>query len=499
MVKTSSAERAYRTSIFITLIVVFLICFGLGLAALLMTGVLYTKTNTGEVCSNCDGIVNTIFTDNDTLSPIDSQSLTFHGINGIRVNLANPVIIVDDKRWLTEYVVRSDGTGEFLHPIDAYNQAILDGRGGDGLPAVLIIGPGTYSFGDTQFPITQTGISWVSLPAAAGATSNVIFTATSSTGGILVDAVLNFTRFVLFQGINFGAIGDSVGFLLNHTQGQCQLISCSSLDSNFRIVTGQAGFFTILGATQCVFQPIPPNDFVKTSGPNAVIVFKDTTILQLGFGVPVTVGGYLFNLAEGVSSCQLTNCFVIIGHYNAIFNSPVSGLGFSSGGVIGIRESEIQLNDGNPTLSVLIHTGTFRLFIISSTFVIQGSLIYQIEDSVAGEIKDLDCIGSYITSKNATIANEPAVSIIGNCNYRFFTTYLKTDPDIYIINVAVSTNPDTLLVRLTGVTVDTQAVSLSDYALGPGALVATLEVGNSVSISGANSQTGFSYVPLTAI
>jgi len=499
MVKTSSADKAFRTSFFLSLIFVFIICFLLGIAALILTGVLYTKTNTGEVCNNCDGIINTIFTDNDTLSPIDSQSLSFHGINGIRVNMADPTIIVDDKRWLTEYVVRPDGTGEFLHPIDAYNQAVADGRGGIGTPAIIIIGTGTYDFGDTQFQITVPGISWVAMPAAPGASGNVIFTATSSTGGINVDAPLNFTKFVVFQGITFGGVADSIGFLLNHTQGQCQLFSCSSLDSNFRIVTGQEGFFTILGATQCVFQTLPPNDFLKTSGPNGVIVFKDTTLLQLGFGVPVTVGGYLFNLEEGVSSCQLTNCFVIMGHYYAIFKGPTNGLGFSSGGVIGIRQSEIQLNDGNPTASVLIHTGTFRLTIVSSTFSLQGSLIYQIDESVAGEIKELECIGSFITSKNATIANEASVTIIGNCNYRFFSTYLKTNPDIYIVNIPTSTNPDTLLVRLTSVTVDTQAVSLSDYALGSGALVSTLEVGNSVSISGANTASGFTYVPLTVI
>jgi hypothetical protein len=499
MTKKSSVDKAYKSSFFTSLLVIFVICFGIALAALILTGVLYTKSNSSEICQNCLGIVNTVITDNGTLSPIDSQSLTFHGINGIRIELSNPTIIVDDKRWITEYVVRSDGTGEFLSPQEAYNQAILDGRGGDDLPAVILIGPGTYSFGDTQFPITQTGISWVSLPAASGATSNVIFTATSSTGGILVDAVLNFSKFVLFQGITFGGIGDSIGFLLNHTQGQCQLISCASLDSNFRIVTGQEGFFTILGATDCVFQTLPPNDFVKTSGPNGVVVFKGTTLLQLGFGAPVTVGGYLFNLEEGISSCQLTDCFVIMGHYNAIFKGPTTGLGFTSGGVIGIKECDIQLNDANPTASVIIHTGTFRMTIVSSTFIIQGSLIYQIEDSLAGEIHDLECIGSFITSKNATIANEPIVAIIGNNNYRFFTTYLKTNPDIYIINLPSSTNPDTLTVRLTSVTVDTQSPSLGAYALGPGALVSNLEVGNSISISGANTATGFTYVPLTSI
>jgi len=499
MPKLSSADKAYRSSFFTSLLVIFIICFGIGLAALILTGVLYTKTNGNEICANCEGIVNSVVTDNGTLSPINSQSLSFHGINGIRVGLNDPTIVIDDKRWISEYIVRQDGTGEFLSPQEAYNQAILDGRGGTtGLPAVIIIGPGIYDYGDTQFQVTTIGISFVALPGVIGSSGAVIFKATGLNGGIHIDIPLDITNGVIFQGITFGDISDTNGFLLNHTQGQCSLYECASLDSNFRIVTGGTGPFTILGMIDCAFQTLPPNDFVTTMDQNTVVVVKNVQWTQLGFGANVSSGGYLFNLANGIGELRMWNSFMVFNLYNGVFQGPLSGI--SGEGLISVIGTQIIINDaGNLVACFLRQTGSNNVVIDSSYFSLQGPLIYQIEDSVAGDAHDLHCSNTVIFSKNATIGNEASVTIIGNNNYQFFNTYMKTNPDPLVINIPTSTIPDVLNVIFTGVTVDSNSLPLGNYAQGPGALVATIKVGTSTSVSGSNNAAGFAYTPLTAI
>jgi hypothetical protein len=493
MPKKSDARESYFTTVF----VVFIVCFAMGLAALILTGVLYTKTNTSEICANCLGIVNSVVTDNGTLSPIESQSLTFHGINGIRVGLSNPIITIDDKRWVTQYIVRPDGTGEFLTPQEAYNQAVLDGHGSD-LPAVIIIGPGTYDYGNTQFQITTPGISFVALPSVVGSAGAVIFSASGLEGGIHVNISLDLTKGVLFKGITFGAISSEIGFLLNVTDGQCTLYMCGALDTNFRVVTGGgSGPFTIFGAFDCVFQTLPPNDFITTMDANTVFAIKNTQWVQLGTGATVSSGGYLFNFANGIGECRIWNSFMVFNYYNGVFQGPLAGM---SGGLISVISTQIIINDaGNPVACFLRQTGSNTVFIDSSTFSLQGPLIYQTEDSVAGDNHQLSCSNSVISSKNATIANEAVVTIIGNNNYQFFNTYMKTNPDPLVINIPSATIPDVLNVIFTGVTVDTTALPLGDYAQGPGALLATIKVGTSTSISAANNAAGFSYTPLVSI
>jgi len=494
MPKKSATGASYLA----TLLASFVVCFSMGLAALILTGVLYTKSNTSEICANCLGIVNSVVTDNGTLSPINSQSLNFHGINGIRVGLNDPIITIDDKRWISEYIVRQDGTGEFLTPQEAYNQAILDGRGGSGLPAVIIIGPGTYDYGDTQFQVTTSGISFVALPGVVGSSGAVIFKATGLNGGIHVDIPLDLTKGVIFQGITFGDLSDTIGFLLNTTQGQCSLYQCASLDSNFRILTGGTGPFTILGMVDCAFQTLPPNDFVTTMNQNTVVIAKNVQWTQLGIGANVSSGGYLFNFANGIAEMRMWNSFMVFNLYNGVFQGPLSGI--TGEGLISVVGTQIIINDaGNPVACFLRQTGSNNVFIDSSTFSLQGPLIYQTEDSVTGDAHSLHCSNAVISSKNATIANEASVTIIGNNNYQFFNTYMKTNPDPLVINIPSATIPDVLNVIFTGVTVDTTAIPLGDYVQGPGALFATIKVGTSTSVSGANNAAGFSYTPLVSI
>lgn len=495
MPKRPSSNGA--SSYFTSLLVVFIVCFAIALAALILTGVLYTKSNTSEICQNCLGIVNSVITDNGTLSPIDSQSLTFHGINGIRVGLSNPIIVIDDKRWVSEYIVRPDGTGEFLTPQEAYNQAVLDGRGSD-LPAVIIIGPGTYDYGNTQFEITTPGISFVALPSVVGSAGTVIFSASGLEGGIHVNISLDLTIGVLFKGITFGDISSEIGFLLNVTDGQCTLFMCGALDTNFRIVTGGgSGPFVIFSAFDCTFQTLPPNDFITTMDTNTVFAIKNTQFIQLGLGANVSSGGYLFNFANGIGECRIWNSFMVFNYYNGVFQGPLAGTG---GGLISVISTQIIINDsGNPVACFLRQTGSNNVVIDSCHFSLQGPLIYQTEDSIAGDSHTLQCSNTVISSKNATIANEAVVTIIGNNNYQLFNTYMKTNPDPLVINIPSSTIPDVLDVIFTGITVDTTALPLGDYAQGPGALFATIKVGTSTSISGANNAAGFSYTPLTTI
>lgn len=484
-----------QTSFWTTLIFIFIILFILGLIGVILSSVLWTETTgNATICNNCPGTVNFVFTDNGTLSPIQNHSLKFNGLSGIKVKLELPDIInIDNLRDLTPYTVDCRGGSEFLTPQEAYHQALIDGKGGGvgDLQAIIIISPCKYDFGTTQFEINTSSIIWSSLSPFTGLTSGVIFTASGPSGGIHVSLPLDLTQYMIFQGISFGDIDDTInGFVLNVTQGQCIMAECSCTNSNFRIFIGGEGF-TIFSSFDSSFRPTPPNDFITTIDSNTVIVFKHTQIIQLS---PVSPGGFIFNFNNGIGQSRMLDLFIVFDSYTAIYNSPVAGS--IGGGLIQIEKSTILANDAVFPY-FLKQNGPFILQIFTSDISIQGPLIYQNSDSINGDTHNVIVANSYITSKNTTFFIEPTVNIIGQNNYEISNSRLTVTVDLYFINIVTASGSDFLNIILVGTTTKTTQVSLGISAIGPIGF-STFTTGGSFSLNGATAISGFIYIPLTS-
>lgn len=478
----------------------FFVSFVLALIAVALSGVLLNNSSTGTICDSCNGIVENITTDNGTTVLIDN-TINIKGKSGIITALENmnKDVIINNLRDLTPYTVSPDGESEYLTPQEAYNAAVADGRGGLGLPAVIIMSPGTYSFYDTQFEVTTPGISFVSFASAPGSSGAVVFTANSSTGGIHVDIPLDLNKGVIFQGITFGAIGDTIGFLLNQTRGQCSLYMCAAQDSNFRIVSGGApmGEFTIIGSFASSFNTLPPNDFVTTTDPSTVVFFENTHWTQLGVGAPVSNGGYIFNFYNGIGEARFVASFSVHNAYDGFMKGPAPGVGQGS---LSFDRSKVIINEGVNLMSCFIRlSGPFGMGIIGSDFSLQGPLIYQTENSSVGDRHVLYLFNSPVTSHNSTILYDPSVNIVGIVEYNIFNSVAYTQNEPLLINIPFATAPDNIVITLSSDTIRTNGPPNSDYAIGPDPSLATIYVGTSTSINGANTATGFTYVPLTTL
>lgn len=480
---------------------VFVLCVGLGLAALTVSGILFTRSSNGSICNTCPGVLsNGINTDNGLLT-INNNVLNLKGKSGIKTttNVLIPnEITIDNLRDISPYTVSGDGGSEYLTPQAAYNAAIADGRGGIGLPAAIIMAPGIYDFGDTQFQITTPGISFVSYIAAPGTSGTVIFTANSTTGGINVNIPLDLSKSVIFQGITFGAVGDHVnGFLLNHTNGQCTLYMCAAQNSNFRIVTGGGSDMSILASFGSSFNTIPPNDFITTVNANTVLFLDNTQWTQLGFFTNVTNGGYIFNLYNGISEARMVSCHIVFDAYNAVFKGPAPGVvGQNS---ISFDYSKVIINDGNPMSSFLYQSGPCNTGVGNSALSLIGPMIYQSENSNTGEYHTFYLFNSLVTSHNSTILYDSSVNITGNCDYSLLNSVMFTTNEPLLINIPSASSPDIITVTMSGNTIKTTGVPLSTYAQGPDPSLATINVGTCTSINGGNNAVGFAYVPLTTL
>lgn len=463
-----------------------------------VTSLVFSINSNNAVC-NCDGIIKIVDTQNGSTSTINNK-LSFEGVSGIKTSLGfipSPKVVIDNLRDLTPYVVGLDGSYEYNSPQDAYNQAIADGKG-DSNPAIILIGPGTYPFGSTQFQITTGGIVWSSMPVLSG--GGVTFTTTSTEGGIHVDAPFDIGTGVIFQGITFGARGDLNGFLLNHTSGQLSLYMCTTMDSNFRIITGSNnGNFTIFATWQSNFFPLPPSDFITTISSSAVVILQTTFITQIPLGTPTSNGGYILNFINGIGEARILGCFMVFDKYNAVIRGPSSNITSGENSIQVIGTTIIVNDNGNPLAGFIRLSGPIGMTVTSSQMTLIGPYIYQEEDSQTNQNHNIHTFGTNIQSRLETIKTDIAVSIIGNSIYNFYGGTLKVDNNPYIINVPGATSPDVLNITLAGMTIWTQAPANTDYAVGPNSALANIHVGTSNSVSGANTVNNFNYIPLTNI
>jgi len=485
-----------QISLWAMLIFSFLILLALALIGIILSSVLWTETSgNATICNNCPGIVNFVFTDNGTLSPIQNQSLKFNGKSGIKVTLELPdIITIDNLRDLTNYTVDCNGGSEFLTPQEAYHKALLDGKGGNNgeFEAIIIISPCRYDFGTTQFEINTSNIIWSSLSTFTGLTNGVIFTSSGPSGGIHVSLPVDSNQFMIFQGISFGDVGDSTnGFVLNVTKGQCVMSECGCADTNFRIFLGGEGI-TFLSSYDSSFRPLPPNDFITTIDSNTLIIFHDTQIIQVGTGSP---GGSIFNYNNGITQSRMFNLFILFDAYTNVYNGPIAGA--IGEGTIQVERATIIANDIGLFPYFIKQNGPFNLEIFGSTMTLQGPLVYQNTDSTSGDVHNVILANSYITSKNTTFFIEPTVSVIGQNNYEISNSRLTVTVDLYFINIVSASGTDTLIVILVGTTTKTTQAPLGVSAVGVPAF-STFTTGGSFSLNGANAISGFVYIPLTS-
>src|SRR5690606_11573948 len=113
-------NKVSTSEIYGTIALFFFIAGALGLTGVILSGLLFGASKGNTICENCDGIVSEVVTNNQTLSPIFNQTLSFQGISGIRTSIdSNGHIIIDNLRDITPYVVGQDNSYEFQTPQEA--------------------------------------------------------------------------------------------------------------------------------------------------------------------------------------------------------------------------------------------------------------------------------------------------------------------------------------------------------------------------------------------
>ncbi len=444
-----------------------------------------------DVCNKCSGTVNTVITDNQTLTPIINQTLKIFGISGITTSIENTdEITINNLRDLSPYIVSDDGLSEYLTPQDAYTQAVADGRGINN-PAIIIIRPGFYSFGDTLFDVNVSGISFVGLAGTSDGFTSVYFTSTAITGGIHVDVAGASSNAPIFKGITFGTENDLIGFLVLLTNGQCILEQCTSPNSNTRFIINSTDT-ALLNLYSCAFYLPSTGPFITTLTNRSSVTLSNSRIHDLG---SVSTGVSMFDLEAGAFAIVLQRSLIVSLFYDAIFKGPLSGANVS----IFIDATKITMFDDTPAGALLLHTGSFNLYITTSNITTQGPLLYQLTNAVDGDLKNLYVTNSDIVSNTfSVIESDVAVTIIGICDYKFFNSILRSINNAVVINVPAAAGSDLLQVLLFGVAVESTSAPLGNYAEGA-ATFSTMRTGSSVSVNGATVANNFVVTALQVI
>lgn len=446
-----------------------------------------------------------VVTDGGTLEPLQANRLRLSGLSGIVTGLDefDDTIKIDNLRDMTPYTVDASGGSEYLTPQEAYAAAVADGMGGtSGKPAVIMIAPGVYDFGDTLFPITRSGIGFRAIGGEAAGQAGVIFTASAPTGGIRISIPHSNVLAVIFQGITFGKPSDAVnGFLLTHNSGSCILFRCAVLDSMTRFLVGGAapGDLARFSAVECTLNGLPPHDMITSLDTSAVTFLRFCTIQQTGTGAaPVTNGGFIFNCYAGIHEARFIGCFAKINNYGGLFKGPGPTV-VGGDASLTVSNSFVLSQGGNPQFDGLVISGNLTALLASSQFSLHGSLILHTENSsdTLYNSHSVQLSNSIVQTMHDTVLTGPNVTRIGIYALLFTNSALGTKTPL-LINVPQAVNgTDVLDVTLVSCSVQTSGAVLSDYVLGPGsAPLAILRIGNSCAINGATGVTGFTHVGL---
>jgi hypothetical protein len=358
----------------------------------------------------------------------------------------------------------------------------MGGPGGPG--AIIFIKPGTYDFGSTLFQVLETGITFFGLEGG-----KVIFSATTQTGGIYVNTVLDPNEYVEFYGITFGVTGSANGFLLDITSGYTIIDNCHCFNSNFRILLGAEGGVD-LDIFNSKLKPLPPNDFITTILSNVTIYINNVDML-IDAGSP---GGHILNLGNGFNDVTMLNSFIYLNYYNGLVFGPLPNIPVSSN-LFDLRYTEITQTVFSITgfdNYIVIQSGNINCNLEYNNIELQGFILYQGVDSVTANLHNFLAIFNNFDTGNSTVFN--AANVIGTMNgIDFYNNFMRASNVDEIINIPSSTAGDTLFIRLISSTISTTAPPAGTYAIGPGG-VSTLVIGNSISIEQATTATGFTTI-----
>lgn len=449
-----------------------------------------TCINCTNECQNCNGSVNLIQTSNSTLIPV-SNTLTFSGECGLNSFIIDNNISFIDLENLSPYIVGIDSCSQFSTPQDAYNQAIIDGKGGDGAQgAIIIIKPGTYSFGSSLFSISQTGITFYGLPSG-----RVLFTSSSTSGGISISTNIGSETSVIFQGITFGMTGfDTIGFLLNITTGQVILKDCNTYVGNFRILMGSVNTAQ-LTITDCNFNPLPPNDFITTFGTASIINIQNS---NFNSGLTGTKAGHFFNLTYGFNTLTIYKCNFKNGFYNGIIYGPLSGNGVTN--TINFRYSTVERVNTGVQNYFIQYNGLILVNLEFNEINTVGFIFYQTLNATTSDVHTFNIFSNDLnTLQNSTVLTNLNVTILGIQKFNFYNNFISSVGVPAFLNIQTATTGDVFVVEILHDILQTSASGVTPYIQGPGSTFGSLFIFSSVQLNQATTTSGFTVTHLTGL
>jgi hypothetical protein len=398
-------------------------------------------------------------------------------------------ITMTNKRELSPYIVGPDECSEFTTPQAAYNQAVLDGKGGPNGPgAIILIKPGNYDFGNTLFQVLQTGITFFGLEKG-----KVIFSATSQTGGIYINTLLDKNNFVQFDGITYGDSGSVNGFLLNITSGYTIIQNSYCFNSNFRILVGAEDGVSVT-IRNSELKPLPPNDFLTGILSNVSILIENVNML-IDSG---SAGGHIINLSNGFQELTVLKSFIYLNYYNGLLHGPLANIlsGPNTFYLLYTFITETVFSITGFDNYVILQSGNINCILEFNSISLQGFILYQNVNSVTANFHNFLATKNIFETGNSTIFN--AASVIGFNEIDFFDDFMRVSNVNEIIKIPLFTAGDNIIIRLIGTIFTTLAGAGGTYAIGPN-IPSPLYIGNSLSIGQSTVATGFTVIHLAPL
>jgi hypothetical protein len=222
-----------------------------------------------------------------------------------------------------------------------------------------------------------------------------------------------------------------------------------------------------------------------------------TTLTQLGFGVPVSNGGYIVDMAAGIGECRMHSNHFVFSQYYGVLRTPLPGI--TGEASLTIEGATVLNNNGGYPACFIEQSGPYQANIQGSTIQMKGNFIRINQSCVSGEQHQIGIETSFLFIDDvAFYANPDAVQIIGDNTIYLVSSFIKTN-NVLFISIPNATSPDTLNFKIGGLTLETTGAPASTCAIGPSPSLSSMIIGSSSCLNGANGFSGFTYTSATPL
>lgn len=420
---------------------------------------------------------------------------------GIITSGSGNTIHIDNQRYPSQYVVDSTpgAVTQYTTVQAAYTQAVADGMGGvSGIPAVIFIRSGTYSF-TTPFPITTGGISFQAVSTVGGSES-IVFTSSAPGNGFAIN-VPDGQQPTQFAGIMFGALNDFTNtFTITNTgQATVRFFSCSSNNAAFTYrALGTLGGTTIIDDCSFSVGYDIATPLIDTNAATTSHLFTITTSIftQSSSGTPLAIAMVRLN---GSCTLIMQYCRINTVDYSSTFSTgDISAVSV----VVAIFNSSFSAQADVADTTFLAATESSAFQINNSSVNGYGHMLVLTNVPSAVTTNPFTIYNSNVSTSSETIMTNTAT--VGAFNANIVNTVIQVlsniGTNVNIINLSAGSIGAVNFALINNTFTFFMTASTTSYAIWGGPIAnATIFKSGTAILNGTNVSTNFTTVTLTVI